>query len=594
MLLEKWSEYDLKTIIERAVVIGIIGITGILLVGCRAGERLGPLHSDDQEATQPSPEEQAEAKTKAQQEAQQLLEKIKQGAEFASLAKKHSACPSKEKGGDLGWQKRGELVKEFEDVAFSLEPGQMADEVVETEFGFHIIEVTDRRSDESGEPEIKVRHILIMSTQFLAQTSEEDTQQAAEHDHPPRPPEKQFPGMPGTIKPEMPDWSEAIADIHSSDELTAMSGARSLTRFLNDGTPEQKARSKKELLRATYHNQPLVVMTVCHILGSRSSEPAVIGRLQELRTHSNSEISVVATDGLTKLYASTNNISGLIDLLGIDRSDASAKAALQLTIIGREVVPKVIQVLRTSPAPKQRHAAATVLAMVCAGTNPQQEEFAASAKATRHGWMAKTEELPADLRTLLVFRDALLNDSYAPVREVCAQGLGYLGAPAAAPTLAEALNDPVDTVRRRAAAALIAIPAKAVQPALEKAVRTDSSAAVRRYAAEALGWIGDSSVVPALIDAAQDADPDVRRYAAAQLGRMGDPRAVDALVRLFDDPIEDVRWAAVVAVSKLRDPQARRALIAALDDSSTMVSNAAEHGLRKLGIAQRKATEFEK
>ncbi len=583
----------MKTIIERAVVIGIIGITGILLVGCRAGERLGPLHSDDLEAIQPSPEEQAEAKTKAQQEAQRLLEKIKQGAEFARLAKKHSACPSKEKGGDLGWQKRGNLVKEFEDVAFSLEPGQMADEVVETMFGFHIIEVTDRRSDESGEPEIKVRHILIMSTQFLAQPGEKDTQQSAEQDHLPRP-EQQFPGMPGTIKPEMPDWSEAIANIHSSDEDTVVRGARLLSRFLEEGTPEQQAQSKQELLRATYHNQPQVVTTVCQILGSRSSEPAVVSRLQELRTHSNSEISVVATDVLTKLYASTKNISGLIDLLGIATSDSSAKAAIQLTIMGREVVPELIDVLRTSPAPKQRHAAATVLAMVCAGTSPQQEEFAASAKATRHGWMDAAEKLSPDLRALPVFRDALLNDSYAPVREVCAQGLGYLGDARAAPTLAEALNDPVDTVRRRAAAALIAIPAKAAQPALEKAVRTDSSPAVRRYAAEALGWVGDSSVIPALIDAAQDSDLEVRRYAAAQLGRMGDSRAVDALVRLFDDPIEDVRWAAVVAVSKLRDPQARRALIAALDDSSLMVANAAEHGLRKLGIAQRKATEFEK
>jgi len=583
----------LKTTIERAVVIGIIGITSILLVGCRAGERLEPLHSHHHEATQPSPEEQAEAKTKAQQQAQQLLDKIKQGADFAALAKKHSACPSKDKGGDLGWQKRGDLVKEFADVAFSLQPGQMADEVVETMFGFHIIEVTDRRSDESGEPEIKVRHILIMPKQFLPQPSEKATQQAGEQGHPPSP-ERPMPGMPGTIKPEMPDWSEAIANIHSSDEGIAVHGARTLARFLKEGTPEQQARSKQELLRATYHKEPEVVTTACQVLQGCVSDRAVVSRLQELRTHSNPEISVVATDVLTKLYASTKNISGLIDLLGIAASDASAKAAIQLTIIGREVVPKVIQVLRTSPVPHQRHAAATVLAMVCAGTSPQQQEFAASAKATSHGWTAEAEKLSPDLRALPVFRDALLNDGYAPVREVCAQGLGYLGDARAAPTLAEALNDPVDAVRRRAAAALIAIPAKAAQPALEEAVRTDSSPAVRRYAAEALGWIGDSSVVPALIDAAQDADPDVRRYAAAQLGRMGDHRAVDALVRLFDDPIEDVRWAAVVAVSKLRDPQARRALIAALDDSSPMVANAAEHGLRKLGIAQRKATEFER
>ncbi len=88
--------------------------------------------------------EQAEAK--AQQKAEQLLQQIKEGADFAQLAKENSECPSAEKGGDLGWVRRGQMVKEFEQAAFALEVGQISN-IVKTDYGFHIIKVTDRRSN---------------------------------------------------------------------------------------------------------------------------------------------------------------------------------------------------------------------------------------------------------------------------------------------------------------------------------------------------------------------------------------------------------------------------------------------------------------
>ncbi len=78
-----------------------------------------------------------------------LLEELAGGAEFATLAREHSTCPSGQEGGALGWFGRGAMVPEFEEVAFSLEIGQMSD-LVESDFGFHIILVTDRQEAEEA------------------------------------------------------------------------------------------------------------------------------------------------------------------------------------------------------------------------------------------------------------------------------------------------------------------------------------------------------------------------------------------------------------------------------------------------------------
>jgi len=89
------------------------------------------------------PDSSDEVKKEKQSELQAVLEKIKKGDDFAELARKHSDCPSKEKGGDLGSFPRGAMVKAFEDVAFNLKKDEVSD-VVETQFGFHIIKLTGR------------------------------------------------------------------------------------------------------------------------------------------------------------------------------------------------------------------------------------------------------------------------------------------------------------------------------------------------------------------------------------------------------------------------------------------------------------------
>jgi peptidyl-prolyl cis-trans isomerase D len=98
-----------------------------------------------------------EATVKAKAEA--LLKEAKSGADFAALAKKNSEDQgSAAQGGDLDYFGRGRMAKEFEEAAFNLSPGQISD-VVKTQFGFHIIKLTDRkpetkRSFEEARPQI--------------------------------------------------------------------------------------------------------------------------------------------------------------------------------------------------------------------------------------------------------------------------------------------------------------------------------------------------------------------------------------------------------------------------------------------------------
>lgn len=78
-------------------------------------------------------------------DAEKMLQQIKDGGDFAALAKEHSTCPSGSKGGDLGLFKRGSMVKPFEDVAFELGVGETSG-IVETQFGVHLIQVTDKKA----------------------------------------------------------------------------------------------------------------------------------------------------------------------------------------------------------------------------------------------------------------------------------------------------------------------------------------------------------------------------------------------------------------------------------------------------------------
>lgn len=85
-----------------------------------------------------TPDQKSEKKAKAEQ----LRAKLLDGEDFAACASENSDCPSKAQGGDLGEFRRGMMVKPFEDAAFTQEVGAIGP-IVETQFGYHIIKVTD-------------------------------------------------------------------------------------------------------------------------------------------------------------------------------------------------------------------------------------------------------------------------------------------------------------------------------------------------------------------------------------------------------------------------------------------------------------------
>ena len=78
-----------------------------------------------------------------EEKCQSIKDEIAGGAEFAELAKQHSSCPSGQQGGDLGEVGQGMMVKEFDEVVFSADVNSVQGPV-QTQFGYHLLEVTSR------------------------------------------------------------------------------------------------------------------------------------------------------------------------------------------------------------------------------------------------------------------------------------------------------------------------------------------------------------------------------------------------------------------------------------------------------------------
>jgi peptidyl-prolyl cis-trans isomerase SurA len=103
-------------------------------------------------APKPAPAEKERAKALVDS----IIGELRNGADFATAAKRFGMDATRERGGDLGFQRRGEWVREFEEVAFALKPGVISN-AVESPFGYHIIQVTRAQPTE-----VQARHILII------------------------------------------------------------------------------------------------------------------------------------------------------------------------------------------------------------------------------------------------------------------------------------------------------------------------------------------------------------------------------------------------------------------------------------------------
>ena len=80
----------------------------------------------------------------SEKDAQSIMARLEKGEKFEDLAKRFSKCPSKSKGGNLGWFGKGDMVPEFENAAFSAQKGAVVGPV-KTQFGYHIILVKDMK-----------------------------------------------------------------------------------------------------------------------------------------------------------------------------------------------------------------------------------------------------------------------------------------------------------------------------------------------------------------------------------------------------------------------------------------------------------------
>lgn len=117
------------------------------------------------------------AKQAARQRAQQLLARARAGEDFAALARQNSQDEgSARRGGDLGWNPRGRMVAPFDQAQFALQPGQISD-VVESQFGFHVIKVEGRREGDVPEAEAKRE---IARDRYVDSKAGEQARQAAE------------------------------------------------------------------------------------------------------------------------------------------------------------------------------------------------------------------------------------------------------------------------------------------------------------------------------------------------------------------------------------------------------------------------------
>ena len=446
------------------------------------------------------------------------------------------------------------------------------------------------------------------------------------HDHPAEPETKQdTPEPPGSMDDaSADDLLSKLTDGTDGDKIQALSQAgmiqsaterdrlRDVVRSLVEA-PDTDDRVRAPALRfwAFYaanepepalacveDSNPAVRVAAVDAL-KMSNSPEIFVALKALKNDPDASVAAAAADALGTVLLHTKSAAAVDQLmadLGHPEGDLSAQAAMKLEQkirADRSVVDQLMVGLRELPNPAARASCATIMGMSCAGASEGQRKYAQHLES-----IYRATALPGENYTkpVPVLMERLVNDPDPAVREACAEALGCIGDPRAAPALGKALHDTDHHVRRRAASALVIVPpGRAIEDLIAAArYNSEPSAAVRRFAVEALASQATSEAAMNVTLCLNDPDAEVRRYAAETLGRIGTHLQTTALIDCFDDDDDEVRWKAVEAVAKFGDPEAREALTAALWDPSPQVALAAQNGLHTLGIAKDMPTRDER
>jgi len=175
-------------------------------------------------------------------------------AKFAELAKKESACPSKEKGGDLGEFAKGQMVPEFEKVAFSIEPGKVSDPV-KTQFGWHLILVTKKvpavkaEGDKPASPEkVQASHILLSARAAQPVPTKADVAMSLKMMKSQQAMGAYFDGLRKAAKIEAPGFPDLVPEQKTAPAAakTACKDASCKDAACKDGKADAKAECKKD------------------------------------------------------------------------------------------------------------------------------------------------------------------------------------------------------------------------------------------------------------------------------------------------------------------------------------------------------------
>ncbi|MBL4644873.1 MAG: peptidylprolyl isomerase [Rhizobiales bacterium] len=140
----------------------------------------------EQEVAKIEPEEMISARhilVETEEEAKQIITDLQGGADFQTLAKERSTGPSGPQGGDLGEFRRGQMVPPFEEAAFALEAGNITTTPVKTDFGWHVIEVYNKKTAPLPTLEQVTEQIrnLVVSERFTAELERLRTKYKVEH-----------------------------------------------------------------------------------------------------------------------------------------------------------------------------------------------------------------------------------------------------------------------------------------------------------------------------------------------------------------------------------------------------------------------------